>query len=155
MKTADIVCICRFQCFQHIPLDLKLPAFRRILRWAERGIVYASIASSFDRVFKQNRWCAFKNLLDRIDRHVRGLGVVFKPPCWDIDLMLALFCEQSDPNDAHSVLQTLHDFCWQHRNSPESRSPWAIGTHLLSNAKTAEDTQAALVFLRAHITTTI
>lgn len=144
MKLIDILCIARFNCFQHIPDDEKLPVFKTILDIASKHYSFEQVIQHFDGAFKLNRWTEFIVIVKEVRFNLRRFGIRPRTPL-DADLMLQIFMEEEDPNLAAKILKTLLDFSFTFPEPDEAqRSTWNICTHLLLNTHKREDKMSAL-----------
>lgn len=155
MNVVDILCVSRFQCFQHVPDHVKRPIYQTLLRLAARRYVFAPLTNLFDNAFKTNRWMFLSDIVRQIKRaYPASKSVRKEEDGWlDTELVLALFEEESDPALARSILHVLLRFFpyTQHLDAESRRKAWNIGTHLLLNAGNPDDKQAALAFLSVHL----
>lgn len=144
MKVVDILCIARFNCFQHIPDHEKPPVFKMILDVVSKHYSLDHVLQLFDGAFKLNRWTTFVAIVKEVRFNLRRFGIRPRTPL-DSDLILQLFMEEEDPNLAAKILKTLLDFSFAFPEPDEAqRSTWNICTHLLLNTHKREDKMSGL-----------
>jgi hypothetical protein len=153
LNAVDLLCLCRFEHFQHVPDDVKRPVYVHILHLVQRNYQFGHLIQIFEKAFISNRWTYFVKIIYEIRKHIRKYPLCL--PNVDTELILQLFEEEATPQGAHDILRSLLAFVVNiPRPDEHQQSAWNVGTNLLLNASSSEDKRAALVFLCAHIPST-
>ncbi len=136
---SELACLVRFQMFPFIEDHLKQRPLRQIL---EMDVGNAKFQELIKPLVETNQFVRFCKSVNHI--HRKRWILVPLPAEVDVDLVLALFWEESNEVLAGRILRTLLRF--PTRTHP---SLWTSGVNLLLRASTVEDKECALVMLEA------
>lgn len=139
MNVWDLACQVRFQAFPFIEDALKHRPIRYIL---EMDVGHEGFQKVIKPLLELNQFAKFCKFLSNV-RHKKWIHVPLHAE-QDAELVEAIFWLEPDESMAKRVLQVLLTF-------PTHLHPvvWRSGMNLLLQAKTAEDTVAALALLEA------
>jgi hypothetical protein len=128
----------RFEIFYHVPDSEKWEFFRHFLH---APFYDPSFCQIVDQIYATNQYELLKKLVRQMKQQDRATSFGEK----DVDLILTLFWEETDPGLAFTILATL--LAWNSEDSSDSKKLFELATNLLFSATCRQDKEAALCIL--------
>lgn len=134
---AKYLTLARFEVFYHVPDSEKKPLFRKFIRAPFEEVGFREV---LNQIFNTNQFAVLQNLMRNLSRSRK----LRNDPNKDLDLILTLFWQESDPQIAHQIL--LHCMRWDAR-TPAKKEIQTMAQNLLFSAGCPQDKWAALCLL--------
>ena len=135
----------RFECFQHVPEELRYRMARRLM---SLPLENPETGTALLGAFNHNQFQVLERTVSALKRKKEYIDLRQYPRV-DTDLILSLFWHERDPATAERLLSVLFTFNLG-TEDPDYRRVWNVATNLLGRACNQEEKEAVFVLLVSH-----